>query len=471
MAQTIQIKRSSATATPTSLSAGELAYSDSSDKLFIGQPSNNTVVTIGGKAFTDKLDGIDPGANNYILPLATSTVRGGVELFSDTDQTVSANAVTTTANRTYGIQLNSDDQMVVNVPWTDTVYTLPIASSSTLGGVKIGSGISITNGVISADSVTTSAVEAAGALMDSEVTNLQQVKDFDSSDYATAAQGTLATNALPKSGGTMTGDLEFGDGDKIKLGDSGDLKIFHAANRSAIMDEGTGNLDITTNGTDISLRGGNDNNDMLKAISNDAVELFYSGQKKFETTNTGTEVTGNIVVSGTVDGRDLATDGNKLDGISAGADVTPSWVPSTNPNYLTSFTETFDSSDAGNFTFSGNQVELSSGGTMTLGASNGSEPISIPGSLTISGNLNVTGDVNSTSQNNLDVTDKLITVGVGQSGGAASSGSGIKVDGADARLLWSSTQFEIDDGDGNLHGIIHEGNSATQTYTIDGGTF
>ena len=62
MAQTIQIKRSSSTNTPTSLSAGELAYSDSSDKLFIGQPSNNTVVTIGGKAFVDKLDGIESGA-------------------------------------------------------------------------------------------------------------------------------------------------------------------------------------------------------------------------------------------------------------------------------------------------------------------------------------------------------------------------------------------------------------------------
>ena len=50
-------------------------------------------------------------------------------------------------------------------------------------------------------------VTAAGALMDSEVTNLAQVKAFDSSDYATAAQGTTANAALPKAGGTMTGKL------------------------------------------------------------------------------------------------------------------------------------------------------------------------------------------------------------------------------------------------------------------------
>ena len=39
-------------------------------------------------------------------------------------------------------------------------------------------------------------VTAAGALMDSEVTNLAQVKAFDSADYATAAQGALADSAL-----------------------------------------------------------------------------------------------------------------------------------------------------------------------------------------------------------------------------------------------------------------------------------
>lgn len=43
-------------------------------------------------------------------------------------------------------------------------------------------------------------VEAAGALMDSEVTNLAQVKAFDSTDYATASQGSLADTAIQPSG-------------------------------------------------------------------------------------------------------------------------------------------------------------------------------------------------------------------------------------------------------------------------------
>lgn len=64
-----------------------------------------------GAVFTDTV---------YSLPEATATTRGGIEIFSNTDQTVAANAVSTTAGRTYGIQLNSAGQAVVNVPWVDT---------------------------------------------------------------------------------------------------------------------------------------------------------------------------------------------------------------------------------------------------------------------------------------------------------------------------------------------------------------
>ena len=59
MAQTIQIKRSpnsGGTATPTSLAAGELAYSDNSAKLFIGRPNDGAVLTIGGELYVNMLD-------------------------------------------------------------------------------------------------------------------------------------------------------------------------------------------------------------------------------------------------------------------------------------------------------------------------------------------------------------------------------------------------------------------------------
>lgn len=72
------------------------------------------------------------------------------------------------------------------------------AEKTKLSGVEAG-----------ADVTDATNVQAAGALMDSEVTNLAQVKAFNSSDYATAAQGTTADAALPKAGGTMTGAITF----------------------------------------------------------------------------------------------------------------------------------------------------------------------------------------------------------------------------------------------------------------------
>jgi len=59
------------------------------------------------------------------------------------------------------------------------------AEKSKLAGIEAG-----------ADVTDTANVTAAGALMDSEVTNLAQVKAFSSADYATAAQGALADSAL-----------------------------------------------------------------------------------------------------------------------------------------------------------------------------------------------------------------------------------------------------------------------------------
>lgn len=89
-----------------------------------------------------------PSGSSYTLPLASNSTRGGIKLSSST-QGGTPNGITTTSGRTYAVQVNSKEQAVVNVPWTDTKYSLPTASATTLGGVKVGSGLSISNGVLS----------------------------------------------------------------------------------------------------------------------------------------------------------------------------------------------------------------------------------------------------------------------------------------------------------------------------------
>ena len=89
-----------------------------------------------------------PSGSSYTLPLASNSTRGGIKLSSST-QGGTPNGITTTSGRTYAVQVNSREQAVVNVPWTDTTYSLPTASATTLGGVKVGNGLSISNGVLS----------------------------------------------------------------------------------------------------------------------------------------------------------------------------------------------------------------------------------------------------------------------------------------------------------------------------------
>ena len=118
-----------------------------------------------------------------------------------------------------------------------------------------------------------------------------------------------------------SGDLSFSDDVKAVFGASNDLEIWHQSSNSnsIIKENGGGSLSIQSNGTYIDFWDTLNSNTMLKANIGGNVELYHNGNKKLETTSTGIAVTGNISVTGTVDGRDIATDGTKLDGIEAGA--------------------------------------------------------------------------------------------------------------------------------------------------------
>jgi hypothetical protein len=62
--------------------------------------------------------------------IATSTVLGISKLATDTVELKATNTITSNSGRIYGVQHNSSDQMVTNVPWTDTTYTLTTNNSS-----------------------------------------------------------------------------------------------------------------------------------------------------------------------------------------------------------------------------------------------------------------------------------------------------------------------------------------------------
>ena len=115
-------------------------YSDSTGKITKGPIFDGSTTT---KALTPK--GTWETFNNYSLPLATSSVRGGVKIGY------------TSSGQNYAVQL-SNEQMYVNVPWVDTTYTgtAPIVVNAT------SHVISITDGTITNAKLQNSSMSIAG---------------------------------------------------------------------------------------------------------------------------------------------------------------------------------------------------------------------------------------------------------------------------------------------------------------------
>ena len=68
-----------------------------------------------------KLDGIANNANNYSLPTASSTIKGGITLGYSQN------------GKNYPVALDSNGKAYVNVPWTDTNTTYGLATSTNDG--------------------------------------------------------------------------------------------------------------------------------------------------------------------------------------------------------------------------------------------------------------------------------------------------------------------------------------------------
>ena len=158
MAQTIKIKRSTSTSAPTSLVAGELAYSDASDKLFIGQPSDNAVTAIGGKVYVDMLDHTAGTltASSAIIVDSNSKVdkllTGNIRINNTTNQidTASGNLILNpTANLDIDagtIDVSSQATQISLVDNSATALTIAEASNTYMSFITTNSGEKITTG-------------------------------------------------------------------------------------------------------------------------------------------------------------------------------------------------------------------------------------------------------------------------------------------------------------------------------------
>jgi len=105
---------------------------------------------------------------------------------------------------------------------------------------------------------------------------------------ASTVAGTLAVTGET----TLATHLNLGDNDKIKLGASGDLEVYHDGSNSYIDDTGTGNLRIRAN-DQVKIQKYTGEN-MFVGIADGAASMYYDNSQKIATTSTGVTITGNI---------------------------------------------------------------------------------------------------------------------------------------------------------------------------------
>lgn len=121
--------------------------------------SVNGVTPDGSGNVTISVSGGGGSGSNYTLPTASSSTLGGVKVGSgltiDTGGVLSAD-VTASALTAYAkttdlaaVAKTGSYNDLTNKPTIPAAYTLPAASSSVMGGVKVGSNISVSNGTIS----------------------------------------------------------------------------------------------------------------------------------------------------------------------------------------------------------------------------------------------------------------------------------------------------------------------------------
>ena len=165
------------------------------------------------------------GGGSYTLPTASAETKGGVKIGSGLTMT--------------GEVLSNNNP---------TPYSLPTASAETLGGVKVGSGLSIEDGVLS----------ASGGGGGSVVYRAGTVAQFNASATNTIFKQVTFSSAMPSTDYAVS--VQLGRNSDASM-DSSKLRPFYIKNK-------------TVNGFDIA--GYNDSAEAINFLTLDWIAIAYN---------------------------------------------------------------------------------------------------------------------------------------------------------------------------------------------------
>ena len=431
MANTIYIKSSqtgsSAPHATDDLKVGEIAVNTNDNKLFLGSKSGGNVgdATTSVKWVGAEIEDTDS--------LGTSDVKlstqGNIKAYVDGNALLDSECTSLA-------DVKALNQSVVSGA-TPTFTTTNFTDASNKRLMTDAQETLLDTVETNADVTDTANVTSAGALMDSEVTNLAIVKAL--------AIGIGDGNFLTANDAVSDNDFLRIDGTEVEGRNTAEVRS----------DIGAGTSDISMDGSTadgIVTYGGSDNIDVesVWTIASNILTAINSstGHPKIAMTTNGGDNGPQIVFNSKVTGADDALLGNfsfygdddggngdqlyasmhaKIKDASAG----------TERGSLEFLVAEFD----GTCTTSGLTIHGAAADgeiDVDIGAGSGS-------TTTIAGNLTVNGTTTTINSTTLDVDDLNITVAKGAADSSAANDAGLTVDGADATMLYkhAGTQWEF----------------------------
>ena len=178
-------------------------------------------------------------------------------------------------------------------------------------------------------------VSIAGTLTYEDVTNI------DSVGLITARSGVLVGSGITLSPdgdifavgvSTFTDDINLPDNVELKLGNAGEVRLFHSGvDTKFIISQHFFNMHA--NGYNFLSQNGSET--LFTAFQNGAVSLFFDNTKRFETSDSGAEITGDLEVTNTASGTalKLIDSSNKQFAAGGGGGGSPFAGSSTNHDF------------------------------------------------------------------------------------------------------------------------------------------
>ena len=284
--------------TTTSTALGNRLRVDTASQGLTGTQQANAITNLGITATKAELNYVDGVTSNIQTQLNGKQATGSYLTGNQTitlSGDVSGSGTTSIA---VTIADDSHNHVISNVDGLQTALNAKLASSSytaadvltkikTVDGAGSGLDADLLDGISSASFLRSDASDTFTTLSGTTINLGSQVSLAESSHRA----DLLAITSSTSSWGGITIANSSGETLTSFMGNGNDFGIYDDLN-----DEWA-----------------------LLCTENSEVRIYHNGSEKLATTSGGIDIVGNITLSGTVDGRDIASDGSKLDGIESGA--------------------------------------------------------------------------------------------------------------------------------------------------------